>query len=363
MTETNVRKEDHLRICLEENVQARAVETGLRDVYLIHRALPEIAVEDVNLSTELFSHKLSAPIIIEAMTGGVKRAFEINAALAEAAEALGLAMGVGSQRAAIEDPRMAYTFKIVRKRAPHAFLIANIGAPQVNEYDVDEITKVIDMIEADALALHFNPLQEAIQPEGDPQYEGLLEKVKEVASSLSVPLIAKETGAGIAFEEARRLEETGVKGIDIGGAGGTSWAAVEAYRAKALGNRLRARLGETFWDWGIPTAVSVVEVSQSVALEILASGGLRSGLDAAKTIILGADAAGFAFNLLKPAVEGRVKEALERIVMELKTAMFLVGAKSIEELKASPAIIVGKTYQWLTARGFQPEKYARRRNI
>lgn len=363
MTETNVRKGDHLRICLEEHVQARTVETGFRDVHLLHRALPEITIEDVNLSTELFDHTVSAPIIIEAMTGGVKRAFKINAALAEAAEALGLAMGVGSQRAAIEDPGMAYTFKIVRKRAPHAFLIANIGAPQITEYDVDDITKVIDMIEADALALHFNPLQEAIQPEGDPQYAGLLDKVKEVASSLSIPLIAKETGAGIAFEDARRLEETGVKGVDVGGAGGTSWAAVEACRAKALGYRLHARLGETFWDWGIPTAVSVVEVSQSIALEVLASGGLRSGLDAAKAMVLGADAAGFAFNLLQPAVEGRVKEALERILMELKTAMFLVGAKSIDELQASPAVIVGKTYQWLTARGFQPEKYAGRRSI
>ncbi len=360
MTETNVRKEDHLRICLDENVQARAIETGFQDIHLIHRALPEIAIDDVNLSTTLFDHTLSAPIIIEAMTGGVKRAFDINAALAEAAEALGLAMGVGSQRAAIEDPRMAYTFTIVRKRAPHAFLIANIGASQLMEYTADDIRTALDMIEADALAVHFNPLQEAIQPEGDPQYDGLVDKVKEVASSLSIPLIAKETGAGIAFEDARRLEETGVKGIDIGGAGGTSWAAVEACRAKALGNRRRARLGETFWDWGLPTAVSVVEVRQSVAVKVLASGGLRSGLDAAKVIVLGADAAGFAFNLLQPAVEGRVQAVLERLMMELKTAMFLVGAKSIDELQASPAVIVGKTYQWLTARGFHPENCARR---
>lgn len=361
MTETNTRKGDHIRICLEENVQAYNVETGLKDIHLIHRALPEVAMDDVNLVTQLFGHRLSAPIIIEAMTGGVDAATEINATLAEAAEVLGLAMGVGSQRAAIEDPRLAHTFKIVRKKAPHSFLIANIGAPQIKEYSLNEVRSAIDMIEADALAIHFNPLQEAIQPEGSPKYDRILDKVEEIASSLSIPIIAKETGSGIALEEAQLLEGVGVRGIDVAGAGGTSWAAVEAYRAQAVGNCLRVSLGETFRDWGLPTAISVVEVSQSVDLEVIASGGLRSGVDAAKAITIGADAAGYAFHLLRPAVEGKVKEALERLLQELKTAMFLMGAKSIEELKASPAVIVGKTAQWLEARGFHPENIARRR--
>ncbi|MCW4037734.1 MAG: type 2 isopentenyl-diphosphate Delta-isomerase [Candidatus Bathyarchaeota archaeon] len=363
MTETNTRKGDHIRICLEEDVQASTVETGLQDVHFIHRALPETAVDNVNLVIEMFGRRLSAPIIIEAMTGGVDSATEINATLAEAAEALDLAMGVGSQRAAIEDPRLAHTFKIVRKKAPHSFLIANIGAPQIKEYSLNEITSTIDMIEADALAVHFNPLQEAIQPEGSPQYDGLLDKLEEIASSLSIPIIAKETGSGIAMEEAQLLEGVGVKGIDVAGAGGTSWAAVEACRARARGNHPLASLGETFRDWGLPTAISVVEVSQSVDLKVIASGGLRSGVDAAKAIAIGADAAGYAFHLLKPAVEGRVKEVLEGLLQELKTSMFLVGAKSIEELKTTPVIIVGKTAQWLEARGFHPENFARRGKI
>jgi len=361
LSETDTRKEDHLRICLEEDVQARSVKTGLEDVCLVHRALPETSINDVSLSTELLNHRLSAPIIIEAMTGGTEKAAQINAALAEAAEALGLAMGVGSQRVAIENPRLAYTFKVARKKAPHAFLIANLGFSQIKDYDLKEVEEVIDMIGADALALHLNSLQEAIQPEGTPNYEGLLEKVRELTSSLTLPVIVKETGAGIAFEEARLLEDVGVKGIDVGGAGGTSWAAVELFRAKTLGDTFRASLGETFWDWGIPTAASVVEVSESVDLEVIASGGLRNGIDVAKVISLGADAAGFAFHLLKPAVEGRVKESLEMLMQELKTAMFLTGAKSIDELKSSPVVIVGKTSQWLEARGFNPNNFARRK--
>jgi isopentenyl-diphosphate delta-isomerase len=361
LTETNTRKSDHLRICLEENVQASSVDTGLKDVHLVHRALPEVAMEDVSLITEVFGRRLSAPIIIEAMTGGVDMATGINASLAEAAEALDLAMGVGSQRAALEDPRLAPTFKIVRRKAPHAFLIANLGAPQLREYGLTEVRQAIDMIEADALAIHFNPLQEAIQPEGSPHYDGLLDQVEELAAALAIPLIVKETGSGIAGEDARLLEGVGVKGIDVAGAGGTSWAAVEACRAQARGNRPLARLGETFRDWGLPTAISVVEVSQSVDLAVIASGGLRSGVDAAKAIAIGADAAGYAFHLLKPAVEGRAREVLEEVLQELKTTMFLVGAKSIDELKTAPAIIVGTTAQWLEARGFHPETFARRR--
>ncbi len=361
MTETNARKSDHLRICLEEDVQASTVTTGLSDVHLLHRALPEVAMDDVRLSTDVLGRRVTAPIIIEAMTGGVDTATKINARLAEAAEALGLAMGVGSQRAALEDPRLAPTFQIVRQKAPHALLIANLGAPQLREYSLTQVKRAIDMIEADALAVHFNPLQEAIQPEGNPHYDGLLAKMAELADAIAIPLIAKETGSGIAGEDAQRLEDAGVKAIDVAGAGGTSWAAVEACRAHDRGNRSLARIGETFRDWGLPTAVSVVEVSQSVDVEVIASGGLRNGVDAAKAIAIGADAAGYAFHLLKPAAEGWAQEALEEVLQELKTTMFLVGAKSIDELKTTPAIIVGTTAQWLDARGFPPEPLARRR--
>lgn len=360
MSKTKKRKGDHIRICINEDVQAHSVKTGLNDVILVHRSIPRVSLEDVDLSIKVFNHDFSAPIIIEAMTGGTKKGAKINAALAESAEAFGLGMGVGSQRAAIENPNLAYTFKIARKKAPNAFLIANLGASQIEEYNLKKIKRAIDMIEADALALHLNPLQEVIQPEGTPHHSKLLEKIEEVVANLSIPLIVKETGAGIAFEEAQLLSKIGVKAIDVAGAGGTSWAAVESYRARELGDQLHLGLGKTFWDWGIPTAVSVVEVSQSVNLEVIASGGLRSGVDIAKVLSLGADFAGFAFPLLKPAVEGTVKEYLQKLVQELRMVMFLVGSKSIWELKSSSVIIVGKTAQWLDARGFKTKKYARR---
>ncbi|MFX0096002.1 MAG: type 2 isopentenyl-diphosphate Delta-isomerase [Candidatus Hodarchaeota archaeon] len=360
MTETNLRKEDHIRLCLEQDIQARSVKTGFEEVFFIHRALPENRIEDIDLTTTLFNHRLSAPIIIEAMTGGTEKAARINATLAEAAEALGLAMGVGSQRVAIENPDVAYTFKIVRKKAPNTFLIANLGAAQIKEYDLKTIKKSVEMIDANALAFHLNPLQEIIQPEGNSNYQGLLKKLEKITSSTSIPIIAKETGAGIAAEESRYLEAVGVQGIDVSGAGGTSWAAVETWRAKAAKNNLHSQLGETFWDWGIPTVVSLVEVRQSVHIRVIASGGLKTGLDAAKAISLGADAAGFAYHLLRPAVEGKVMETLDLLIHELKTAMFLIGTKSITELKASPVVIMGKTAQWLGARGYHPEEYARR---
>jgi isopentenyl-diphosphate delta-isomerase len=360
LSETNLRKEDHIRVCLEQEVQARSITTGFEDLHFIHNALPETHIDDIDLTTTLFDHRLSAPIIIEAMTGGTDKAAAINASLAEAAEALGLAMGVGSQRAAIENPDLAYTFKIARQKAPNAFLIANLGAPQLHEYDLKQIKRSIEMIEADALALHLNPLQELIQPEGNPHYRGLLANLEAVTSSLSIPVIVKETGAGIAAEEAKRLEEVGVKGIDVSGAGGTSWAAVETHRARARGNDLYVQLGGVFWDWGLPTAISVVEVSQSVTVKVIASGGVRTGIDAAKAISLGADATGLAYPLLRPAVESTALSALTAIIQELKTAMFLVGAKSMKELKATPVVILGQTAQWLQARGFHPEEYARR---
>jgi len=361
LAETEFRKTDHIRICVEEDVQAHGNKTGFDEVMLVHNALPEIALEDVDTSLTLFNHRLDAPIIIDSITGGTDEAAKINSRLAEAAETLGLAMAVGSQRVALENPKVVSTFQIVRKKAPHAFLMGNLGAPQlVKGYDSKDIKKAAEMIDADAFIIHLNPLQEAIQPEGNTSYKGVLERIKDIASNLKIPLLVKETGAGIASHEALLLEKAGVKGIDVSGAGGTSWAAVEYYRSKKSMDVVHAKLGEDFWDWGIPTVASIVEVSKSTSLTVIASGGVRTGIDVAKSISLGAEAAGLAQPLLKPALDGKVKESLQILIEEVKTAMFLVGADSIKALKSSPLIITGRTAEWLKARGFKPEEYARR---
>ena len=357
------RKTDHIYICLNEDVEAKKITTGFEDIFFIHRALPELNLEEIDLTTEVFGYKFSAPIMISSITGGAEEAIKINASIAEAIEELGLGMGVGSQRAALENPNLRRTYTIVRKKAPNAFLAANIGASQIiRDYGIKELEKIVEMIEADALIIHLNPLQEAIQPEGEAFYLGALRKIRQIAESLDVPIIVKETGAGISAEDAKKLEEAGVAGIDVAGAGGTSWAAVEWYRAHQRGDHLAEEVGKEFWDWGIPTAASVIEVAQSVDIPIIASGGVRSGLDIAKAIGLGADLAGFALPILEPAVKGseKVKEKIKIVIQQLRTSMFLVGACSIERLKGTPLVVLGKTAEWLRIRGFDIDSYARR---
>jgi len=357
------RKSDHLEICLEENVQARDVTTGFEEIYLVHRALPEVDHSKIDLSTTVFNHKFSAPIIVEAITGGVEKAIKINAALAKAIEKLGLGMGVGSQRAAIEDSRLERTFAVAREKAPNAFLIANLGGAQlVRGYGVKEAKKAVKMLNADALAIHLNPLQEAVQPEGETSYAGLLKKIEEIVHALDVPVIVKETGAGIAAEDAKKLETIGVAGIDVAGVGGTSWAAVEYHRAKRQGDAFHQRLGEVFWDWGIPTSASLIETTQLLRTPIIASGGIRSGIDVAKALALGASLVGMAHPVLDSAFHGAedVEKKLQLIIEELRNTMFLVGANSVHKLSRAPAIVTGKMADWLVMRGFEPQKYARR---
>lgn len=357
MTET--RKADHIRICLVEDIQAREVTTGLEDVHLLHRALPEIARDSVDLGSSLFGHKLAAPIVIEGMTGGTREAATINAVLAEAAERFGLAMGVGSQRAALESSELAYTYRIARERGPNVFLMANLGLVQILKDDWEaKVRRAMEMIEADALCVHVNALQEAVQKEGETDFKGALERLKEVTSTASVPVIVKETGAGIASEEARLLEDARVAGIDVGGAGGTSWSAVESHRQQ--GSSQARNLAHTFWDWGIPTIVSTVEVTKTTRMVVISSGGIRSGIDIAKTLGLGASAAGVALPLLRAAAKGHLSEVLQNMIDELRTALFLSGASSVEDLKQSPIVITGRTAEWLRVRGFRPEEYARR---
>ena len=283
--ETGKRKEDHIRICLGNKAQSKTATSGFEDIQLIHRALPEVNKEKIKLSTTFLGKKFNAPIIVGAMTGGTEQATQINSSIAQAVEKLGLGMGVGSQRAAIENQKLEQTYAIARKMAPNAFLIANIGGVQlVHGYGLKEVKKVVEMIDADAVAIHLNALQEAVQPEGQTNFKGVLAKIAEIAGAIDTPVIVKETGAGISAEDAKALENAGVKSIDVGGVGGTSFAAVEYYRSTAEANLS----GEAFWDWGIPTVVSLIETVQTVKLPVIASGGLRCGTDIAKALALNA---------------------------------------------------------------------------
>jgi isopentenyl-diphosphate delta-isomerase len=358
--ETEKRKADHIKICLNHKSQARKATTGFEDVYLVHRALPEIDKQEIDLSTAIFGHRFAAPLIVGAMTGGTAEATQINAAIAEAVETLHLGMGVGSQRAAIENKKLEKTFAIARKKAPTAFLIANLGGIQlVHGYGLREVKKAIEIIDADAVAIHLNPLQEAVQPEGQTNFKSVLAKIGEIAKEIDKPIIVKETGSGIATEDARKLEAAGVKGIDIGGAGGTSFAAVEYYRAKGQAQRF---LGEAFWDWGIPTVVSLVEAAQTVKIPVIASGGVRSGVDIAKALALGASLASLSQPVLQAAVKGAkdTESMLSLLMEELRNVMFLVGAEKVEQLAKAPVVVTGKTAEWLKTRGFNIENYARR---
>jgi isopentenyl-diphosphate delta-isomerase len=360
---TEKRKADHIKICLDQLAQAKKVTSGFEDIHFIHKALPEINRQKIDLSTKFLGHRLSAPLIVGAMTGGTAEAARINSVIAESVENLQLGMGVGSQRVALEDQNLERTFAIARKKAPNAFLIANIGGVQlVHGYGVKEIKKIIEMIDADAVAIHLNALQEAIQPEGQTNFRGIIKKIGEITEAIDKPVIVKETGCGIALEEAKKLEAIGVKAIDVGGVGGTSFAAVEFFRTKGEKNRVQHLLGDAFWDWGIPTVTSIAEINQEVHIPIIASGGVRTGFDIAKALAINASLTSIARPVLRAAVCG-VKETsnlLSFLLAELKNVMFLVGAKKVKDLATTPVVITGKTAEWLRLRGCDLESYARR---
>ncbi len=352
-SETTIRKRSHITTALHRDVQAH-VNTGFDDVSLIHNALPELDHEEVDLTSELFGHKLSAPVIIESMTGGTPIAAKINANLGRIAEELQVPMGVGSQRAAIDDPKLAYTFQVARENAPSALILANLGCPQIIKEDgIDRAKAAVEMVKADALLIHLNALQESVQFEGQTRFKGALARIRELASTLSVPVLVKETGAGISRETAVSVERAGVKGIDVAGLGGTSWAAVEHHRAREKRRTRQAHLGLAFWDWGIPTAASIVEAATSTKVKIIASGGVRNGLHIAKAIALGGHYGGLAMPLLKSVSKSKkeAKEDLLSVIDELKTAMFLTGSKNLEQLHKCPVVTTGRTREWLAARG------------
>ncbi|HIQ03086.1 MAG TPA: type 2 isopentenyl-diphosphate Delta-isomerase [Desulfurococcales archaeon] len=333
--------------------------TLLEDVILVHQALPEINLDEVSTQTTFLGKTLSAPLIIEAITGGHPETVKINATLAEVVEELKLGMGVGSQRAALENKDLEYTYSIVREKAPNAIIIANIGASQLVEgYGVKEVYKAIDMVKADAIAIHLNACQEAIQPEGNTRFKGVLNRIKEIIETVDKPVIVKEVGNGISRETAEKLVEVGVKYIDVAGLGGTNWVLVEKYRALNMGRRDLAEIAETFTHWGIPTAASIVEVrSVSKDITIIASGGIRTGLDIAKAIALGADIAGFALPALKWAIQGNLREKILKVIQELKMAMFLTASRNINELKRAKIVIKGVLREWLICRGININSY------
>ena len=326
------RKADHIKINLEQDVRS-TLTTGLENYHFVHEALPELDLERIDPSLSLFGVKLAAPILISSMTGGTEEAGEINRRLAEAAQEVGIAMGVGSQRAALEHPGQIPTFSITRKVAPDILLFANLGAVQLNYgYGVDECRRAVDMIAADALILHLNPLQEAVQDAGDINFAGLAKKIEFVCKKLEVPVIAKEVGWGISERTAKLLANCGVAAIDVAGAGGTSWSQVEMHRAP---DEFTRKLAATFVGWGISTAESILNVKRVLPdMTIFASGGLKDGLDIAKTVALGASLGGMAGQFLKAAAISTEKtvEMIRLTRRQIKVTMFAAGAEKIRHL-------------------------------
>ena len=325
LSEIEKRKLQQISICLNKDVQYRKT-TGFEMFELEYNALPDIDYDDIDLSTEFLGRRFSSPLFITGMTGGCIIAKKINENVAAAAQHMGIGMGVGSQRAALEYPELASTYQ-VRHVAPDILLFGNLGAAQIMQYDVETIDKAVKMIKADGLAIHLNAVQESVMRGGDRDWQGVLEKIEEVKRHAKYPVLVKEVGCGITSHVAKKLEKAGIDAIDVSGAGGTSWAKAEYYRA--------GKTGGAFEDFGIPTAMALQECAKSVSLPLIAAGGIRNGLDVAKALAMGAALGGFAYPVLKAATESReaVIKILERFNEDLKTAMFLVGARNVKELK------------------------------
>ena len=377
--QTSRRKIEQLRICLEEEVERR--KRSFDEVFLVHNALPEVSIAEIETHVEFLSHSLDAPLMIASMTGGHPETKVLNRIFASVAEREGIGIGVGSQRAALEDEKNEESFSIVREYAPHAFVYANIGVVQLRDMGVEAAERAIEMVDANAIAIHLNFFQEAIQPEGDSDARGCLAAIEEACRSLKVPVIAKETGAGISRSVALRLLAAGVSALDVGGNDGTNLAVAEIHRAKAENNSMLEHIGNTFgWEWGISTVESILECA-SLPVEVVATGGIRSGLDVAKSIALGADLCSAALPFLKAAVEGltqkqartasvadirfsaakeesieraveRVCERVREMKAELKIAMFLTGCSSVERLKSADVVLTGRTREIAEQRGF-----------
>ena len=362
------RKADHISVSLNYDVEAKR-EEGWGDVYLMHECLPEINRDDIDRSVKLCGHVFRYPLMISALTGGCPKANTINEVLARAAEHFGIGIELGSQAPLLSTPETEYTYTVARETAPNAFMVANIGASRLIEQprraslSLENIQHLIDTIRADAIAIHLNFLQEAVMPEGDSRAKSCLNAIKTVAEGISVPVIVKETGAGISGKQAAQLFASGVSILEIGGAGGTSMALVESQRARLNKHPRYESLGSRFAYWGIPTVVSLVEtVNQGVP--VIASGGISNGLEAAKALSLGASLVGVARPLLQVAVQGyaAVEDWFSRFFDELSVAMFLSSSTSIAELQTRRIVILGRTGQWLRQLGYNLPEYLNNHN-
>jgi len=352
------RKDEHIQIASEQIIDYEH-PSWLENVHLVHNALPEKNMQNIDLSTIFLNKKILYPIIIGALTGGTNQAEKINSILAQAANKYQIPIMVGSQRITLEHKRAISSFQIIRKIAPEIPVIANLGAAQISKsVTYEQVESIIKMIQADALALHLNGLQECIQPEGNCNFEGILNSINELRNRIDVPIIIKETGAGISQEAATAIIQRNISYIDIAGVGGTSFAAIERYRAEKNNLPLQKSLGEIYRNWGIPTAASIIE-TKSVATPqttIIASGGIRSGLDIARSIVIGADICAIANPFLKSALKGTnsVENQILLLERELRMAMFLTGKGNIAELKHTPHVILGDLQTWLESRKIKP---------
>jgi len=347
------RKLEHIEISLKEDVEG-PLTTWLECVHLIHNAVPELNISEVDTSVTFLGKKLSAPLIISGMTGGAPSTEKINAELAKVVEALGLGLGVGSQRSAIECEHLKHTFNVVRSYAPKSLVIANIGIYEFIKYDLGMIEKVVNMVEADALAVHLNVVQELTQPEGSHDFRGFLNKLKEVSRVLPVPIIIKEVGFGLSKDVASVIGGAGVNYFDVAGAGGTNWAKIELLRARRKGDRIKEYMALELLRWGIPTAASIVEVRTALpSAGIIASGGIRGALDVVKSIRLGADVAGMALPILKAYYRGELMEYLRGLINSIKAILLLTGSRNVNELKTKPVVIYDPLRTWIIQRNLK----------
>lgn len=344
----SARKRSHLELCEHSAVEYSGKTTLLEEVELVHDALPDLALDEIDSSVTFLGHRLRAPLLITGMTGGTAEAAAINQGLAAVAERHGIAFGLGSQRAMQREPELGFSFR-VREHAPTTLVLANLGLVQAAELPTGDIEALVGAVGADALCIHLNPAQELIQPGGDRDFRRGLDTFRRLVGELSVPVIAKETGCGISRAVASRLCGVGVRALDVAGAGGTSWVKVEALRADAH----RAALGADFADWGIPTAAAVLGV-RGLPCEVVASGGIRTGLDVAKVLALGARVAGVALPVFRAWRDGGAPAAdayVRRLIDGLRTAMVLTGSRTCADLAAAPRVLGGKLRDWLTSGG------------
>lgn len=342
------RKKDHLALCAGPNVAFRDKGTLLDQVELVHCALPEMHADEVDSSITLLGKRLAAPVIVAAMTGGTDVAAAINRDLARAADELQLGFGLGSQRAMFERPDTAWTFQ-VREAAPSVLLLGNLGMVQARSMSTAQIQDLCGQVGADALCIHLNPAMEIVQPGGDRDFTGGLDVLARLVAELPIPVVAKETGCGLSRAMGERIVQAGVRTVDVSGAGGTSWVAVEEHRAvdpdwKAVANEL--------WDWGIPTAASVLQL-QGLPLDVIATGGVRTGLDAARAVALGASAAGMAAEVLRAHKAGGyegAKQFLQRVIMTVRSVMLLTGCRTVDEFRRVPTLLGPALARWQPSR-------------